>query len=387
MKHYTSRQLIDKLVSFETLSSDSNLPLIQFVQSYLAEYGVNCKLVPSDDGEKANLYATVGPMVEGGVVVSGHTDVVPVEGQPWDSNPFQVTEKNGRLYGRGTADMKSFLAVALALVPEMLEKDLRKPIHFALSYDEEIGCFGAPSMINEMAEMLPHPMAVIVGEPTSMRIINAHKGIGSYTTTVTGHEAHSSQIERGVSAVMIAARLVTFLEDMMFENQRNVSSDSPFEPPYTSVHVGKINGGTAVNIIARECSFDWDVRTIPGEIAQDYVDRLHAHCEVTIKKMRRISPACNIVTTVNAEAPGMRPEENGAAELLCKQLIDEDSTEVVSYATEGGLFQDVNFSTVICGPGSINQAHKPNEYIEISQVQAAELFMHKLIDHLARSGR
>ncbi len=383
MKHYTSRQLIDKLVSFETVSSQSNLPLVHFVQTYLADHGVTSRLVPSDNGEKANLYATVGPMVEGGVVVSGHTDVVPVKGQPWNSDPFQVMEKDGRLYGRGTADMKSFLAVALALVPEMLEKGLSKPIHLALSYDEEIGCFGAPSMINEMAEMLPHPMAVIVGEPTSMRIINAHKGIGSYTTTVTGHEAHSSQTERGVSAVMTAARLVTFLEDMMFENQRNISSDSPFEPPYTSVHVGKISGGTAVNIIARECSFDWDVRTIPGESPENYVDRLHTYCEPIIKKMQQISPACNIVTTVNAEAPGMRPEENGAAELLCKQLSGQDSTEVVSYATEGGLFQNVNFSAVICGPGSINQAHKPNEYIEISEVQAAELFMHKLIDRLA----
>ena len=383
LKNYTSRQLIDKLVSFETVSSNSNLALIQFVESYLKDHGVSSRLVHNDDGEKANLYATVGPIVEGGVVLSGHTDVVPVKGQSWESNPFHVREKNGRLYGRGTADMKSFLAVALALVPAMLEKTIRKPIHFALSYDEEIGCFGASSMIKEMAERLPRPMAVIVGEPTSMHIINAHKGIGSYTTTVTGYEAHSSQIERGVSAVMTAARLVSFLEDMMFENKHSISSESPFEPSYSSVHVGTIKGGTAVNIIARECAFDWDVRTIPGENAKDYVDRFNVHCEVIIKKMQRISSACNIVTTVNAQAPGMYPEANGAAEQLCKQLIGEDSTEVVSYATEGGLFQGEGFSTVICGPGSINQAHKPNEYIEIAQVQEAELFMHKLIDHLA----
>ncbi len=382
MNNYTSRQLIDKLVSFETISSRSNLGLIQFVKSYLEDYGVSSRIIPSDDGEKANLYATVGPMVAEGVVLSGHTDVVPVKGQSWDSNPFHVMEKNGRLYGRGTADMKSFLAVALALVPQMLKKSLRKPIHFALSYDEEIGCFGAPSMIKEMTERLPRPLAVIVGEPTSMRIINAHKGIGSYTTTVTGHEAHSSQIERGVSAVMTAARLVSFLEDMMFENRRNISTDSPFEPPYSSVHVGKIEGGTAVNIIARECSFDWDIRTIPGENAKDYVDRFDAHCEAIIKKMQKISSACNIVTTANAQAPGMQPEVNGAAELLCKHLTGKDFTEVVSYATEGGLFQRLGLSTVICGPGSINQAHKPNEYIEISQVQKAELFVHKLIDDL-----
>ncbi len=339
-------------------------------------------MLPNSDGKKANLYATIGPMVEGGVVISGHTDVVPVENQPWDTNPFEIVRKNNRLYGRGTADMKGFIAIALALVPEMLKKGLKKPIHFALSYDEEIGCFGAPAMINEMAEKLPRPMAVIVGEPTNMRIINAHKGIGSYTTTVIGHEAHSSQIDRGVSAVMIAARLVTFLEDLMFENQCNVSQESPFEPPYTSVHVGVIKGGTAVNIISRQCSFDWDVRTIPGEHAHDYIDKLYNYCEPIIKKMKNISPTCNIKTTVNAVAPGMHPENNGVAELLCKSLTGETQTETVSYATEAGLFQEAGFSTVICGPGSIDQAHRPNEYIEISQVRAAEAFMHKLIDQL-----
>lgn len=381
--HYSSRQLIDKLVSFPTVSSESNLPLIQFVKSYLSAHGVDCQILPSIDGNKANLYATIGPMVEGGIVISGHTDVVPVEGQPWDTDPFQVVEKDNRLYGRGTADMKSFFAIALALVPEMLKKDLKKPIHIALSYDEEIGCFGAPAMINEMAEKLPHPLAVIVGEPTSMRIISAHKGIGSYTTTVTGHEAHSSQIDRGVSAVMTAARLVTFLEDLMLENKHNISSDSPFDPPYTSVHVGKIKGGTAVNIIARHCSFDWDVRTVSGDNPQDYVTKLNDYCKPFIKEMQKISPDCNITTTINAEAPGMNPETNGTAEQLCKRLTGEIHTETVSYATEGGLFQNAGFSTVICGPGSISQAHRPNEYIDLSEIQKSEAFMHKLIDYLS----
>jgi len=383
LKYFSPKQFIDKLVSFDTVSSESNLPLIQFVQSYLAEHGVVSKVLPDPDGKKANLYATIGPMVEGGVILSGHTDVVPVQGQPWDSDPFQVVEQNNRLYGRGTADMKSFLAIALALVPEMLKKGLRKPIHLALSYDEEIGCFGAPAMINEMAEKLPRPMAVIVGEPTSMRIINAHKGIGSYTTTVTGHEAHSSQIDRGVSAVMTAARLVTYLEDLMLENQRRFSTDVPFEPPYTSVHVGTIKGGTAVNIIARQCSFDWDVRAVSGENARDYISKLNDYCKPILKEMRKISPDCNIVTTVNAEAPGMSPEEDGAAEQLCKYLTGEIHTETVSYATEAGLFQEAGLSTVLCGPGSISQAHRPNEYIEISQVQKAELFMNKLMDYLS----
>ena len=383
LKNYDSKQLIEKLVSFPTISCDSNLSLIQFVESYLADLGVNCQILPRSDGKKANLYATIGPMVEGGIVLSGHTDVVPVTGQTWETDPFQVVEKNNRLYGRGTADMKSFLAIALALVPEMLKKGLKKPIHLAFSYDEEIGCFGAPSMINEVADKLPRPMAVIVGEPTNMRIIHAHKGIGSYTTTVTGHEAHSSQIEHGVSAVMTAARLVTFLEDLMFENQRNVSSDSPFDPPYTTVHVGVIKGGTAVNIIARQCSFDWDVRTISGESPQDYIIRLNDYCKPLLKEMRKVSTDCDIATTVNAEAPGMNPETNGAAKQLCQHLTGETRTETVSYATEGGLFQDAGFSTVICGPGSISQAHRPNEYIDISEIQKCEVFMHKLIDYLS----
>ncbi len=315
--------------------------------------------------------------------MSGHTDVVPVQGQPWESDPFQVVEKNNRLYGRGTADMKSFLAVVLAFVPEMLKKGLRKPIHLALSYDEEIGCFGAPAMINEMAEKLPPPMAVIVGEPTSMRIINAHKGIGSYTTTVTGHEAHSSQIDHGVSAVMTAARLITYLEDLMLENRRNLSPDVPFDPPYTSVHVGVIKGGTAVNIIARDCSFDWDVRTVSGEDARDYVNKLNDFCMPLLKEMHKISSDCSIVTTVNAEAPGLSPETDGTAEQLCKHLTGKKQMETVSYATEAGLFQEAGLSTVICGPGSINQAHRPNEYIEISQIHKFELFMHNLMEYLS----
>ena len=383
MKYYSSKQFIDKLVSFATVSSEPNLPLIQFVQSYLSGHGVACKILPGPDGKKANLYATIGPMVEGGVILSGHTDVVPVQGQPWDSDPFQVLEQNNRLYGRGTADMKSFLAVALAFVPQMLKKGLRKPIHLALSYDEEIGCFGAPAMIREMAEKLPRPMTVIVGEPTSMRFINAHKGIGSYTTTITGHEAHSSQIDYGVSAVMTAARLVTFLEDLMIENRQNVSPGVPFDPPYTTVHVGVIKGGTAVNIIARECSFDWDVRTVSGEDARDYVNKLTDFCKPLLQEMQKVSPDCSIITTMNAEAPGLSPETDGAAEQLCRHLTGKKQMETVSYATEAGLFQKAGLSTVICGPGSINQAHRPNEYIEISQIQKFELFMHNLMEYLS----
>ncbi len=383
MDYANPREMIAKLVSYDTVSKNSNMALIEFVQSYLADLGVESHLVPNQDGSKANLYATVGPMQEGGVVLSGHTDVVPVTGQIWDTDPFTAVEIDGKLFGRGTADMKSFIAIGLSLVPEMLAAGLNKPIHFALSYDEEVGCIGAPFMIREMAKQLPKPLAVIVGEPTSMGIVQAHKGISSFTTTVNGHEAHSSQVHRGVSAVMTAARLITFLDEMMQENRRIASDQCPFEPPYTTIHVGLVNGGTAVNIISRHCEFSWDVRTIPGETSQQFVQRLRDYCEPVVQEMRKISPNCNIVTKMTADAPAMQLEVGGQAVEFCKELTGDQTTGVVSYATEAGQFQELEFSTVVCGPGSIDQAHQPNEYIELAQVDAAAVFMRKLINHLS----
>ncbi|MES9882808.1 MAG: acetylornithine deacetylase, partial [Sedimenticola sp.] len=346
MNYYTLRQMIEKLVAFDTVSRNSNMELIGFVQSYLAAHGVTSRLVPNEDGSKANLYATIGPMVEGGVVLSGHTDVVPVDGQDWSTDPFCVVEKEGRLYGRGTSDMKGFIAIALALVPQMVEAKLQKPIHLALSYDEEVGCIGAPYMIREMAKTLPKPMAVIIGEPTDMRIVNAHKGIAEFITTVNGHEGHSSQIDKGVSAVMVAARLVTFLEEMMAGNRADASADSPFDPPFTTIHVGTIRGGTAINIISRHCEFNWDVRTVPGDTPQQFADRLRHYCEPIIETMRSVSPNCNIVTEMYSDVPAMKAESGGAAEHLCKHLTGEEHAGVVSYGTEGGQFQELQFSTV-----------------------------------------
>ena len=234
---FTSVEMIEKLVSFDTTSRLSNLPLIDFVRDYLAAHGVEAHVVPNADGSKANLFATIGPMVDGGVVLSGHTDVVPVDDQPWETDPFTVTEKGGRLYGRGTSDMKSFSAIGLALVPEMLACGLKRPIHFALSYDEETGCFGAPLMIERMANELPRIQAVIVGEPSGMEIVRAHKGSIDFRTTVIVHEAHSSQMHRGASAVMAAGRLITFLEDMMLEKAATADPANGFEPPYSTLHV------------------------------------------------------------------------------------------------------------------------------------------------------
>ena len=258
-----SKQMIEQLVGFNTVSRDSNLSLIDFVQNYLNDHGVASTRVVSDDGEKSNLYATIGPLEEGGVVLSGHTDVVPVDGQDWHTDPFLLTEDNGRLYGRGTCDMKGFIGIALSLVPDM--KLLRRPIHLALSYDEEVGCRGAPAMIEQMVTDLPAPEAVIVGEPTSMSVVTGHKGIVGLKTTVRGYETHSSQTNRGVSAVMNAARLVSYLSAMAERLERDTPSDNGFNPHHTSIHVGVINGGTAMNIVSRHCEFVWDVRNIPGD--------------------------------------------------------------------------------------------------------------------------
>lgn len=374
-------EMITKLVGFATVSRDSNLELIEYVGDYLAKLGVESRLVHNPGGDKANLYATIGPMVEGGVVLSGHTDVVPVDGQPWDSDPFKVSEKGGRLYGRGTADMKSFYAIALAMVPQMLERGLERPIHFALSYDEEIGCLGAPQMIARMAAELPAPRAVLVGEPTNMHVVTAHKGITGVETVVTGHEAHSSQTHRGVSAVMTAARLITFLEDMARENAAGAASQTAFVPPYSTIHVGTVHGGTATNIISRECAFSWDIRCIPEEQPQDFLDRFDRYCrEEILPQMRAVAPAASIVSTIGCAVPPLQPEPDGRAEALARQLTGYNASDAVAYAAEAGQFQRAGFSTVVCGPGSIDQAHQPNEYIEKSQVQLCVDFMQRLID-------
>lgn len=381
----TPHEMIAKLVSFDTTTRNSNMALIDYVRGYLAAHGIDSNLVPNEDGSKANLYASVGPVEPGGIVLSGHTDVVPVDGQDWLSDPFTVVERQGKLYGRGTSDMKSFYAIALALVPEMLSAGLRKPIHFALTYDEETGCLGAPSLIDEIAANVPAPRAVFVGEPTSMQVVTAHKGAAGVRTQVIGHEAHSSQVHRGVSAVMVAARLVTWLEDRMHANAARADADSPFEPSYTSMTCGTIRGGTAANIIARQCEFKWDVRSLPNEDARDVVDEFRNYCErEVLPPMRAIATECDIITELTSYVPGLAREPNGDAEQLARMLTGDNAVHAVAYAAEAGQFQQAGFSTVICGPGSIDQAHQPNEFIELEQVEASIAFSRRLIEHLSK---
>jgi acetylornithine deacetylase len=376
-----TRDMIAKLVAFETVSRNSNLALIDFVRDYLDDYGIASHLIPDDTGTKANLYATVGPPVADGIVLSGHTDVVPVDGQPWETDPFTVVEREAKLYGRGTSDMKSFCAIALSLVPDM--KKLKKPIHFAFSYDEEVGCKGAPRMIKDIMAHVPHPKAVIVGEPTNLQVVTSHKGIAALKTTVTGHEAHSSQTHRGVSAVMTAARLVTFLEQLAQGRKQEGPFVEGFEPDFTTVHVGTIHGGTAVNIISRHCEFIWDIRSLPCDDPHEIIDHFLTYCRAMEPEMKAVSPQAGIATEIIANAPALGDQPDNDAAQLVRTLTGEQKTFKVPYATEGGQFQEAGLPVVICGPGSIDQAHKPNEFIALQQVEAGTAFLRRLIAQLS----
>ena len=384
-KTYSAREILEKLVSFPTVSSESNLELVDWVEEYLASFGVKSHRVYNAEGTKANLYANVGPEVEGGVILSGHTDVVPVEGQAWDTDPFTVVEKDGKLYGRGTCDMKGFDALALAAVPLALERGIKRPIQIAFSYDEEVGCVGAPSMIDAMPQHMPRAAAAVIGEPSMMKAVSGHKGAFGIRTHVHGFEVHSSLIHTGVSAVMEAAKLIDWANQM---NAVNAAAPVPpeaaaFVPPYTTLHVGIVHGGTASNITAKDCEFGLFVRCVPSDNfdqwTKAYLDKV-AEVEAEMKAIR---PEAWIETHVTNGVPGLRPEVDGAAEALVRRLTGDNSTNVVSYGTEAGQFQERGHSAIICGPGSIDQAHQQNEFIEISQFEAGEQFMHRLIDHLS----
>ncbi|MCB8822578.1 acetylornithine deacetylase [Microvirga rosea] len=378
------REMLARLIAFPSISSRSNLDIIEFSREWLRQHGVESHLVYSSEKDKANLYATIGPKVEGGVVLSGHTDVVPVDGQVWTSDPWVLTERDGKLYGRGTADMKGFDALALALVPDMLKADLRRPIHIALSYDEEIACRGAPAMVSAMARTIPTPAAVIVGEPTRHAVVTGHKASIQLRTQVTGYAVHSSRIDQGVSAVMNAARLIVWLEDTMEHNRQRANHDDPFEPPYTTLHCGMVEGGSAANIVASSTWFYTDIRAIPMENPWDYVERYRDYIATSIEpRMKAISPGTGVQVEIVSDVPGLRPEENGSAERLMRRLTGDNRTSVVAYGTEAGLFQRNGWSTVVCGPGDIAQAHQPDEFLEMSELEAGELLLRRLISELA----
>ncbi|GGA06859.1 acetylornithine deacetylase [Neptunicoccus cionae] len=380
---YTPREMLEKLVGFDTVSQRSNLELISFVEDYLTSHGVESTRVYNEAGDKANLYAHIGPMDPGGVILSGHTDVVPVEGQNWSTDPFALTEKDGKLFGRGSCDMKGFLAIALAYVPQMLAAGLKTPIQLALSYDEEVGCEGVIPMVKELAGKMPKADICIVGEPSLMKVVTGHKGGIGFETEVTGYEVHSSLAHKGVSAIMTAATLVEWHNHKNADAVASQDPDCIFEPPFSTYHVGIINGGTAGNITAKTCRFINDFRLLPGVDVSQAANEYRAYAANLEAKIKAVRPEAGIRITRQYDMPGLAPEKNGKAEALARRLTGDNSSNVVSYGTEAGHFQAEGISTIICGPGSIEQAHQADEYISIDQLDQAARFMRDLINALS----
>ena len=378
----TARQLLDRLVAFPSVSSDTNLPLIYFVRDYFSQHGIDSHVLLNEDGSKAGLIAQVGPDLSGGVALSAHSDVVPVEGQDWTTDPWKVIEKEEKIYGRGTCDMKGFVALAIAAMVQAKSLDLQRPLQFALSRDEEVGLLGAPDVSQGLLDNFAKVDAVIVGEPTEMKVVTGHKSCDDLQFHVRGHEVHSSLLHQGVSAVMCGARFVEWVRKQNIENQAKEASAiaALYEPPFTTLHVGQINGGTANNITAKDCYFSIDLRCVGDERPEDWRLKIQKQLNVIEKEMQAIHPESFFRMDV-MPGPAVVPEVDGKAENLARRLTGDNGIHTVSYGTDGGHFQNLGFSVVICGPGSIKQAHQADEFIRVSEFKAGE----KMLDSLLKS--
>jgi len=375
----SAKQLLARLVAFDTTSHKTNIPLIEFVEGYLAEFGIESTRVPTPDGLKISLFATVGPKGVPGIGLSGHTDVVPVTGQHWDSDPFTLVEREGLLYGRGACDMKGYLAAVLAMVPTFVAKPLKTPIHIIFSYDEEVGCTGVRPLIAELGKTLIRPRAVIVGEPTEMSVVDAHKGPIRWHVDVTGRASHSSMPHLGVNAIAYATRIITEL--LAIEAELKTGQLNPrFNPPYNTLQVTQITGGMASNITPEPCWFGWEMRRLPGFDVATVDGRVRKLISRLEAEMQQAAPEASIVMTVKNEVPAYVAEPNGLGLSLALQLAGTNATSAVSYATEAGLFQDGGAPSVVCGPGNIDQAHKPNEFLAVSELAACLAFFERLAD-------
>ena len=378
--------LIRTLVAFDTTSRESNLALIDWVRDYLAGHGIDAQLSFDDDRRKANLFATLpaqdGNTTTGGIVLSGHTDVVPVDGQPWATPPFEITLVGERLHGRGVTDMKSFSATGLAMVPEFLRRGLKRPLHFALSYDEEIGCIGVHRLIADVVARGIKPAGCIVGEPTGMRLVVAHKGKKAYRCRVRGHEAHSSLTPQGVNAVQVACEIVTFLTHMARRFRDRGGFDAAYDVPYTTVHTGLIHGGTALNIVPRDCYFDFEFRHLPFDDPDALFAEVRRFAATLLPDMHAVDPATHIEFDALSVLPGF--DTHGGSEIaeLGKTCSGTHEFGKVSFGTEASLFHNADISTIICGPGHIAQAHQPNEWVTLEQLALCEAFMRRLADQV-----
>ena len=381
-----SLELLRRLIAYPTVSRESNLALIEFARELLVAAGASTRLTYDDDRRKANLFATLGPSGDGGIVLSGHTDVVPVDGQHWRSDPFVLSERDGRLYGRGSADMKSFVAVALAFAAEFAQRGLKQPLHFALSYDEEIGCIGVGRLLADLDAAGIHPEACIVGEPTQMRPVIAHKGKLSYRCTVRGLSCHSAYAPQGVNAVEAAAEAIAFLKRMARRYRDHGPYDRGFDIAHTTVHTGVIRGGSALNIVPNECIFDFEFRNLPGDDPQAmYAEFTHFVAESIEPEMRAVDPACGFSIAPLSAMPALGNAPEAAVVGLAQELSGHHDFGKVSFGTEAAQFQRRGIAAVVCGPGSIAQAHKADEYVEIDQVLQCETFMRRLMTRLCKN--
>lgn len=366
-----TRAILGDLVSYPTVSADGNLELVAYAADHLSSAGARLSITPDETGTKANLFATLGPEGDGGIILSGHTDVVPVEGQDWSNDPFRVIERDGLLFGRGTCDMKGFVAACLAMTPDFAQANLKRPLHFAFTYDEEIGCFGARELMKQIAAMGIRPSAAIIGEPTGMHVVEGHKGCYEYTTEFTGLEGHGSAPDRGVSAIEYAVRYAARLLELREALKERADPANRFEPPWPTLQIGRINGGVARNIIAGQCALEWEMRPIRHSEAEFIKREMKSFVEQSLlPAMRDVHPDAGIITHVIGEVEGLAIETDSEARDLAFALTGQNEAGLVPFGTEAGLFQSAGISAVICGPGSIEQAHKPDEFIAIEQLAA-----------------
>ncbi|MCU1720252.1 acetylornithine deacetylase [Pseudomonas sp. 5P_5.1_Bac1] len=383
MSDTSSRELLGRLIGFATVSRESNLELIAFIRDYLAGHGVDSELFHNAEGTKANLFATLGPRDRGGIVLSGHTDVVPVDGQAWTVDPFAMTEREGRLYGRGAADMKGFIASVLAAVPAFLAEPLQIPVHLAFSYDEEVGCLGVRSMLAAL-EQRPHkPVMCLIGEPTELKPVLGHKGKLAMRCQVHGAACHSAYAPYGVNAIEYAARLIGKLGEIGERLARPEQHDARFDPPFSTVQTGVIKGGRALNIVPAECEFDFEVRALPGFDAQTVADELGAYAEAELlPKMRAVQAETAVRLQPLSAYPGLATPADSEAARVLALLSGSSEFGTVAFGTEGGLFDQAGIPTVVCGPGSMDQGHKPDEFVSLEQLQGCDAMLMRLVGYL-----
>lgn len=376
--------ILEQLVNFDTTSINSNLELMSYIQSYLESYDVKSTLIYDEENNKANLYATIGPQNKSGVMLSGHTDTVPVTGQNWTKEPYSLSTQNDCYFGRGTSDMKGFIAVVLAAIPNMVTKELHTPIHLAFSYDEEIGCIGVRSLIDMLKNSPIKPAVCIIGEPTSMEVVTSHKGKLAARVTVTGKECHSGMAPYGVNAINYAARLVCWLENVASDKKTNGPFEDGYEIPYSTVHTGTIKGGNALNIVPKHCSFLFEIRNIAVEDPKTILNDFQSYCLELVSEMQQVDVNCRIDVEITTEYPGLNTPENAQAVTFVRKLAQSMNQANINFGTEGGLFSThLGIPTVVCGPGSMEQGHKPDEYIHKQQLINCENFMDRLILELS----